>query len=126
MEINKILYVEDNNAKAMDVINQLRIMGFKDIQWVRNAQETIESIEKTDVPFDLFLLDMHFDFFGSDDLEAGEKLMNLLREKGINTPVILCSSENWKIPGAFGNIFYHPDRFWEDEAKNLINRLKSI
>jgi len=126
MEIKKILYVEDNTGKYMDIASYLKRIGFSNIEWVRDAEKAVEALEKADIPYDLLLFDMHFDFFGEDDQEAGEKLMNLMREKGYETPVIFCSSENWKIPGSFGTIYYNPRRNWEDDAKDLFNDLKKL
>jgi len=124
MEIKRVLYVEDSSAKYMDVANELKRLGVQDIEWVSSADKAVETLKNAELPFDLFLFDMHFNYFGVDDREAGEKLMYRLREEGYETPVIFCSTGNWKIPGAFGNIHYHPDRDWEDEAAELINKLK--
>ena len=69
---------------------------------------------------------MHFDYFGQDDHEAGEKTMALLREKGYNIRTIICSSDNWLIPGAIGSIFYNPGRNWEAEADMLFQKIKAL
>ena len=124
MEIEKVLYVEDNISKYMDVANYLKRVGVKEIEWVSNAEKAVAAIESASEPFDLFLFDMHFNYFGHDDHSAGEKLMNLLREKGIDTPIAFCSSQNWKIPGSVGNIFYHPNRYWEEEVDAIFDKLK--
>ena len=126
MEIKRVLYVEDSISKYMDVANEFKRLGISDVEWVSSAGKAVDVLEHAELPFDLFLFDMHFDYFGVDDRAAGEKLMHLLREKGYETPVIFCSTENWEIPGAFGNIYYHPDRYWEDEAAELLNKLKSM
>ena len=75
---------------------------------------------------DLLISDMHFDFYGTDDREAGEKTLNLIRERGYTIPVIFCSSQNWKIPGSIGNIFYNPRRDWEIEADELFRKIKAL
>ena len=126
MEIKRILYVEDNINKYMDISNLLKHTGIREIVHVRNAEKAEEAVEKAEKPFDLFLFDMHFDYFGEDDHEAGEKLMKLMRDKGYDVPVVFCSSQNWKVPGSVGNIFYVPTRDWEIEAKELFDRLAQI
>ena len=58
--------------------------------------------------------------------EAGEKTMKRIRENGCVTPIVFCSSRNWKIPGAIGNIFYNPRSDWELEADRLFRELKGM
>lgn len=120
------MYIEDDVMKYMSVVRFLRQLGIDRIDSADTAQKGIEMIEKAHASgedYDLLILDMHFNFYGSDDAEAGEKTMQLLRDRGIDTPVIFCSSQNWKIPGALGNIFYHERRDWESEARELFQRI---
>ncbi len=124
MEIKRILYVEDNINKYMDIATFLKRIGIRSIEHARNAEQAMEIVKESSSVFDLFLFDMHFDFWGEDDHEAGEKLMNLMREKGYETPVVFCSSQNWKVPGSVGNIFYVPTRDWEAEAMELFRDLR--
>ena len=72
------------------------------------------------------MLDVHFQFDGEDDRQAGEKTMKCIRKKGIETPIIFCSSRNWKVPGTLGNIFYNERRDWESEAMELFQYLRTI
>ena len=129
MTINSILIIEDSTEKYMDIYSFLKQQGFTTVDWVTNAEKALQQIENAENPmkaYDLLLCDMHFDYFGKDDRAAGEKLMKLLREKGIEIPIIFCSSQNWKIEGALGNIFYNPRRSWEFEAEKLFNEIKQI
>ena len=128
MTINKVLCIEDTQEKYMDVYSYLRNrQGVSEVDWAEDAENAIkyveESIRKGEA-YDLIVSDMTFDFFGKDDLEAGEKTLKMIRNKGCDTPVIFCSSQNCDIPGAFGNIFYNPDRDWEYEADKLFKKLK--
>lgn len=129
MEIKKILFIEDTTEKYMEVYRFLRRQGYTEIDWVRNAQKAIEAVEKakpSNETYSLVLSDMHFEFYGQDDHEAGIKTMNLFREKGYNIPVVFCSSQNWKIPGTIGNIFYNPRRDWEREAEELFRKMRKM
>ncbi len=123
MEIKRILYVEDSINKYMDIATFLKRIGIH-IEHARNAEQAMKVVDESEAAFDLFLFDMHFDFYGEDDHEAGEKLMNLMREKGYETPVVFCSSQNWKVHGSVGNIFYVPTRDWEAEAMELFRNLR--
>ena len=129
MNISKVLYIEDSTTKYMDVYRYLTRYGFATIDWVTNAEDAVEHLENAvqgEAPYDLLISDMHFDFYGTDDREAGEKTLNLIRERGYTIPVIFCSSQNWKIPGSIGNIFYNPRRDWEIEADELFRKIKAL
>jgi len=124
MQIKKILYVEDNTMKYMSVTRFLNKMGIYDVRHANNSDEALEFVEKEN--FNLIMIDMHFPFEGEDDRLAGEKTMKNIREKGIQTPIIFCSSRNWKVPGSLGNIFYNERRDWESEAMELFQQLRAI
>lgn len=124
MDIKKIMYVEDNTMKYMNVSRFLNIIGIYDIRHATDSEEALSFVEKE--KFDLIMLDMHYKFEGKDDHQAGENTMRCLREKGVETPIIFCSSRNWKIPGTLGNIFYNERRDWEYEALELFQQLRSI
>ena len=129
MKLAKVLYIEDSTSKYMEVSRYLRKQGISTLDWVTNAENALKYVEKSSQDgdqYDLIVSDMHFDYFGVDDQEAGEKTMALFREKGYNIPTIFCSSQNWKIPGAIGNIFYNPRRDWEFEADDLVRKIKNM
>ena len=129
MKINNVLFIEDSTTKYMEVFRYLRRQDISNIEWVSNAEDAINHLEEStqkETPYDLIISDMHFDYFGEDDREAGKKLMNLIHEKGYDIPIIFCSSQNWKIPGAVGNIFYNPRRYWEKEADELFKKIKAM
>lgn len=107
----------------MSVVQFLNSLGIRSVDWEDNAEKGIKKIEQAHFSgedYDLLILDMHYDFYGVDDRNAGEKTMKILREKGIETPIVFCSSQNWKIPGAVGNIFFHERRDWKSEARELL------
>ena len=129
MDLRKVLYVEDSMTKYMDVCQYLNRQGISNVDWVTNAENAVKRIEESITkkePYDLLVSDMHFDYFGVNDHAAGEKLLALIREKGIDLPVIFCSSQNWKVPGSIGNIFYNPNRDWEFEADDLFQMIRSM
>ncbi|MCD8217117.1 MAG: hypothetical protein LUD01_03575 [Clostridiales bacterium] len=125
-ELRKVINIEDNAIKHSKIKRELGKSGIKSVAWARNAESGIEMIQMaidSGEPFDLLVSDMHFDYFGSEDMDAGEKTMHKLWEMGIQIPVIFCSSQNWKIPGSVGTVFYNPNRDWEDDLKMLLDRI---
>ena len=77
-------------------------------------------------PFDLIITDMHYSMRKGEegDFDAGEKLLGILKERGIDTKVIICSSLNIKIREAYGCIWYSRISDWEMELLELMNQLK--
>lgn len=129
MTIKKVLYVEDSTSKFMDIYTFLKKQGLSVIDRVTNAEDAVKTIKEAEdngVPYDLLFSDMHFDFFGEDDREAGEKLVALLREKGYSIPVVFCSSQNWNITDGLGMIHYNPYRNWEAEAEELLRKIRQL
>ncbi len=129
MNVKKVLCIEDSMVKYMDVFRYLGRQGISNVDWVTNAEDALKRMEESRLqndPYDLVMSDMHFDFFGSDDHEAGEKTLALMRKKGHDIPVIFCSSQNWRVPGSIGIIFYNPNRDWESEADDLFAFLRSM
>lgn len=76
----------------------------------------------------LIITDMHYPMRKGEegDFDAGEKLLGILKERGIDTKVIICSSLNIKIREAYG-VSGIPEsvtgkwNYWE-----LMNQLKKM
>ena len=129
MKITRVLCIEDSIPKYMDVQSFLKKQNVKAIDWARNSEKALELLEKNcmgEEEYDLIISDMHFEFEGENDLHAGEKLLNLLREKGCDIPIVFCSSQNWKIEGAAGSIFYNENRDWQSEAEEIFRNLRKL
>ena len=129
MKIDNVLYIEDSIEKYMDIYHFLRDQRVSQIEWATDAEKALQILEKYEKEgrtIDLILSDMHFDYFGVDDRNAGERIMLLLREKGCKIPFVFCSSQNWKVEGSLGNIFYNPRRAWEIEAEQLFRDIKQL
>ena len=129
MKINKVINIEDTILKHVAIKRELKAEGIQQVVLADNAEKGIEEIERAKAagePYELLVCDMHFDFFGKDDSEAGEKTLKLLREKGIEIPVIFCSSQNWQIPGSIGTVFYNESRYWEQDMREMIKKVEAM
>ena len=93
MVVDRVLCIEDSNEKFMDIFRFLRNQNISHIDLVINAEKALELVEnstKAGTNYDLIISDMHFDYFGEDDRNAGEKTMNLLRSKNYLIPFVFC------------------------------------
>lgn len=129
MKIKRVINIEDTILKHVAIKRELVSEGIQQIVLADNAEKGLEEIERAeaaDEPYDLLVCDMHFNFFGKDDPEAGEKTLKILREKGIKLPVIFCSSQNWQISGSIGTVFYNEHRYWEQDMREMIKKVEAI
>lgn len=128
MENNmKVLNFEDNVFKHSNIVKALKKNGISDVTWVKSIEDGLEEIEDADEPYDLIISDMHYPVKsrGESDFSAGEKLIEILREKNIDIPVIICSSMRIYIPGMYGTVWYDERSEWREELKKLITELQS-
>lgn len=124
----KIIHLEDSVDKHMEVCRELQKMGITSVEWVTCVNEGLEKIEtaiKNGAPFDLAISDMHYPIRRGEvaDWEAGEYFLKALAERNINLPVIICSTRNYRIPGAYGSVWFSDLSDWEMELRSLINGL---
>lgn len=123
----KVLNFEDSVFKHSSIAKVLKSIGIVDITWVKNIEDGLDEIEDAMEPFDLIISDMHYPVTsrGESDFSAGEKLIDILREKNIDIPVIICSSMRIYIPGMYGTVWYDERSEWREELKKLITELQS-
>lgn len=129
MKIKKVMNIEDTILKHIAIKKELGSEGIRQVVLADNAEKGIEEIERAEAagePYDLLICDMHYNFFGKDDPEAGEKTLKLLQEKGIKIPVFFCSSQNWQISGSIGTVFYNESRYWEQDMRKMIKKAEAL
>lgn len=124
----RIIHLEDSVDKHMEVCRELRKMGITSVEWATSVGEGLEKIEtaiQNGAPFDLAISDMHYPIRRGEiaDWEAGEYFLKALAERNINLPVIICSTRNYRIPGAYGSVWFSDLSDWEMDLRNLINGL---
>lgn len=124
----KIIHFEDNVLKHIAILRALKEIGITETVRVGNLEEGIQRIEAEAVsenPFNLIITDMHFPLCSGVEAswKAGEILFEKLQEKEIVIPVVVCSSMNMKVPGAFGCVWYSELRDWKKELRELVKKL---
>lgn len=125
MEYN-ILLIEDNIYKAIDIERALEACGMKNIARVGFQEDALEKIEDSK-SFDLIITDMQYPLFrgGDTDNEAGFKLIEYLKEKMLDIPVVICSTSNYEnIPEAFGTVWYSELNDIKRDFRKIFEKLK--
>ena len=123
----KVLLLEDNVYKRIDIKNALSLYGIKNVVCVDYMKAGLEAVEKSmaEEPFELIISDMHYaiERIGGPVPDAGEQLIQKLQEEGIDIPIIICSSVPYNIPGILGTVWYDERRDLNRDLKELLDKM---
>ena len=126
MRITKVINIEDDAIKHVNIRRALKSNGVSHIERARNAEEGLDmldnAIEKGE-PYDLLVLDMQFPVSGVYNKEAGRFVIKELKRKNVNIPIIICSSINYDIPDVVGCIFYNKLRNLNCDMKEILKKV---
>lgn len=108
--VKRVLNIEDTVFKHIAIKRALNKAGVGFVDNATTGDKGFEMIEisiKEGNPYDLIITDMHFSIYGQDDVQAGMKVIEELKRRGIEIPVVVCSSVRYNIPEAVECIFYN-------------------
>jgi CheY-like chemotaxis protein len=115
----RILNLEDNSMKHSKIERVVKSCGVTDLAWARNFEDGMELLDET---VDLIITDMQFPMQRgeADDPEAGEKVIEAVKKRGLSTRVVVCSSVKYRIAEADGCVWYSDRSDWQQELRELI------
>ena len=124
----KALILDDDIYKGIAIKRALEFCGITDSKTVSNQKSGMNYLyqcREEGTPIDLIVTDMHYPMEVGEvaDEEAGFKLVARLKEEGIEIPVIICSSLNFKEPRVLGTIWYNKMRDLNMDFKEVLERL---
>lgn len=124
----QVLVVDDNVFKAVDIKKALEFNGIRNITLVRNQEDVWGEIDKSKEngkSIDLIVTDMHYPLESGleADYNAGYILLERMKERGIQIPVIVCSTQNFHSPDALGTVWYNELRDIESDFKEILRNL---
>ena len=113
MKINRVLNIEDTISKHVNICRSLSKCGIASdiIDHTTTALDGIAMIEKAireEKPYDLLVLDMYFPMAPRERMtQSGLYVLEELKNKKIDIPIIICSSVQLCIPEVVGCIHYN-------------------
>ncbi len=114
MYVKRVLNIEDTATKHVAVCRSLNKCGISEIHHATTAMEALVMIEtaiQDGKPYHLIVSDMYFPMFpGEGETQSGMYIIEELENRGIDVPIIVCSSARMVIPEIVGCIHYSPYR----------------
>ena len=114
MIVRKVLNIEDTMSKHVDIVRALNRCGVPNVVHTATAVEALDMIEKAiegGMPYHAIVSDMYFPISpGGMETQAGMYVIEELEARGIDIPIIVCSSARMVIPEIIGCIHYNPYR----------------
>ena len=114
MIVRKVLNIEDTMSKHVDIVRALNRCGVLNVVHAATAVEALDMIEKAiegGMPYHAIVSDMYFPISpGGMETQAGMYVIEELEARGIDVPIIVCSSARMVIPEIIGCIHYNPYR----------------
>lgn len=125
----KILNFEDGSLKHAAICREIQSSLKVQIDWVRNAADGLVKLDEAlgkGEPYDLIITDMHYPMAPGErsDREAGEKLLEIVKQRYEGLPVIICSSHNMQYPDAYGCVWFSEISDWERELVSMLKKLE--
>lgn len=125
--VMRVIHFEDSLDKRMEISRVLQRIGIRNTVLALNVRDGMKKIEialKAGNPFDIAITDMNYPINGGEasNGRAGERLIQILEEKNIDLPVIVCSSQNYRIPKAYGCVWYSDLSDWETDLIKLMEK----
>ncbi len=122
----KILIIEDTAMKFASICRTLKNAGFTEIDNEKNLEAGLKAIEssvQSDDKYNVIITDMWYprEERGQEE-QCGLELVDTVKERGYNIPVIICSNQQYRHENALGEVLYKENGDWDKEL--LISLVK--
>ena len=126
--MKKVMIIEDTMSKYQDIENACHNLGMTVIKHANNRNDALRYLYRTEQLPDLIILDMMFPIVagGHIDMKCGEDVLEHLRIKQINVPVIMCSADTCDVDtyeNVIGSILYNPMCLLNDDLEKCIQNI---
>lgn len=126
--VKKVLNIEDTVFKHIAIKRALNKAGVPFVDEAATGDKGLAMIEKSIAegnPYDLVITDMHFPIYGEDDVQAGMKVIHELKRRGIEIPVVVCSSLRYNIPEVVECIFFNQkSRDIDADIREMLKKIR--
>lgn len=125
----KALVLDDDAIKGIKITRALKECGVKEVISVEDQESGFEKVyqeEKKGQPFTLIVTDMHYPVRQGvvADPKAGLKLIERVKEEGLDIPIIVCSSDNFQIENILGTVWYSEIRDLREDFMEVLKEFR--
>ena len=121
----KVLHIEDAVIKHYEICKVMKKCGVLEIDWVKTLEDALQMVREHKLEYNLIVTDMYYPLTpGGDEAESGLIFIQKMEEMEIETPIIVCSSVPYRIPGILGSVHYSDKTDWEQQLCSLIRQCK--
>ena len=128
--IRKVLNIEDFPSKHVAVRRALERCGVPYVDHAETAVDGLDMIEAAIAegkPYDLVVSDMYFPMSkGGMEVQAGRYVIEELKARGIDVPIIVCSSARMVIPEIVGCIHYSLRNDLDADMREMIEIVRNM
>lgn len=130
MVVRKVLNIEDVMTKHVDVRRALERCGVPTIEHASSAMAALMMIENAideGKPYHAIVSDMYFPMNpGGVEEQSGMYIIEELKNRGIDVPIIVCSSARMVIPEIVGCIHYNPRNDLDADMREMIEIIRNM
>lgn len=130
MIVRKVLNIEDSPSKHVAVRRALERCGVPYVDHADNAVDGLDMVEAAIAegkPYDLIVSDMYFPMSkGGMEVQAGMYVIEELQARGIDVPVVVCSSARMVIPEIVGCIHYSARNDLDADMREMVEIVKNM
>ncbi len=123
----RIINFEDSPIKHREIRKVLEECRITDIDCVRNLEDGIRMYKDAisgGNPYDLIITDMWYPpANGKNEDRSGDALIRLATEEKWETPIIVCSNQNYNYPEIYGSLYFSENADWETKLRDYIAKL---
>lgn len=102
----RILNIEDTMLKHIDIARAVKKLGISELDHAKNLKSGLGLIEASiaeNSPYDVIISDMYYPVDEDGvDADSGNRLIEILKEKEVDIPIIICSTVRFRIPEILG------------------------
>ena len=130
MIVRKVLNIEDYPSKHAAVRRALERCGVPYIDHADNANDGLDMIEAAIAegkPYHLIVSDMYFPISkGGMEAQAGMYVIEELNARGIDVPIVVCSSARMVIPEIVGCIHYSLRNDLDADMREMVEIVRGM
>lgn len=130
MIVRKVLNIEDLPSKHVAVRRALERCNVPYVDHADNAVDGLDMIEVAIAegkPYDLIVSDMYFPMSkGGMEVQAGMYVIEELQARGIDVPVVVCSSARMVIPEIVGCIHYSSRNDLDADMREMVEIVRNM